>query len=76
MSKKTIVDEREFIEHLTTRSLKKKGHGRGLRVENLIGSDNGKCHNILSKYIRLKGRFLKLPIWLFVFDSVHVCNSI
>ena len=45
-----MIPRREFIEHLTLHDLGKQGHGPGLWAANLIGRDDLKSRNILSKY--------------------------
>ena len=50
-----LLKKLEVIEHLTLLSVEKQGHGQGLQVENLIGQDDVKCQNILSKYWKIEG---------------------
>ena len=46
---------REFIEHLSIRSHEKRGQWWGLRAASLIGRNDAKCRNILSKYCEREG---------------------
>ena len=49
------TETRKFIEHLTPHSLESKGQGWGLQAANLIGRNDVKCHNILSKCYLTEG---------------------